>query len=71
MAAAAAEESESETARILDACERKDIDELRDLAIAPGGFLSDPLRSRACKYLLGLRLPIYISPGEHLTVSRS
>lgn len=39
----------SESARILDACERKDIDELRDMAIAPGGFLSDPLRSRACK----------------------
>ncbi|KAI1192221.1 rab-GTPase-TBC domain-containing protein [Nemania serpens] len=53
MAAAAAEESESETARILDACERKDIDELRDLAIAPGGFLSDPLRSRAWPILLG------------------
>jgi hypothetical protein len=35
--------------RVLDACERKDIDELRSIAIAPGGFLSDDLRSRACK----------------------
>ncbi|KAI0469431.1 rab-GTPase-TBC domain-containing protein [Xylaria cf. heliscus] len=40
-------------ARIIDACERKDIDELRDIAIAPGGFLSDHLRSRAWPILLG------------------
>ncbi|KAI1113799.1 rab-GTPase-TBC domain-containing protein [Nemania sp. NC0429] len=46
--------SESErAARILAACERKDIDELRDMAIAPGGFLSDTLRSRAWPILLG------------------
>ncbi|KAI3338790.1 rab-GTPase-TBC domain-containing protein [Ustulina deusta] len=45
--------SELERARILDACERKDIDGLRDIAIAPGGFLSDQLRSRAWPILLG------------------
>ncbi|KAI3317449.1 rab-GTPase-TBC domain-containing protein [Xylariaceae sp. AK1471] len=39
--------------RILDACERKDIDELRTIAIAPGGFLLDDLRSRAWPVLLG------------------
>ncbi|KAI0537694.1 rab-GTPase-TBC domain-containing protein [Xylaria digitata] len=45
--------SEVEIARILDACERKDIDKLKDIAIAPGGFLSDHLRSRAWPILLG------------------
>ncbi|KAI1168233.1 rab-GTPase-TBC domain-containing protein [Nemania serpens] len=45
--------NKSERARILDACERKDVDELRAIAIAPGGFLSDPLRSRAWPILLG------------------
>ncbi|TRX96911.1 hypothetical protein FHL15_002217 [Xylaria flabelliformis] len=39
--------------RIIDACKRKDIDELRDIAIASGGFLSDHLRSRAWPILLG------------------
>ncbi|KAH8158267.1 hypothetical protein CIB48_g9987 [Xylaria polymorpha] len=42
-----------EEARIIDACERKDIDELRDIATTPGGFLSDHLRSRAWPILLG------------------
>ncbi|KAI8628269.1 rab-GTPase-TBC domain-containing protein [Xylariaceae sp. FL1651] len=41
-------------ARILDACEKRDINELRDIAITPGGFLSDDLRSRAWPVLLGL-----------------
>ncbi|KAI2625198.1 rab-GTPase-TBC domain-containing protein [Xylaria nigripes] len=41
-------------ARILAACEKGDIKELRDIAIAPGGFLSDHLRSRAWPTLLGL-----------------
>ncbi|KAI8946190.1 rab-GTPase-TBC domain-containing protein [Xylaria longipes] len=45
--------TESKEGRIIDACERKDIDELGDLAIAPGGFLSDHLRSRAWPILLG------------------
>ncbi|GAP82948.2 putative GTPase-activating protein gyp10 protein [Rosellinia necatrix] len=40
-------------ARILAACERKDLDELRDIAVAPGGFQSDYLRSRAWPVLLG------------------
>ncbi|KAI0100844.1 rab-GTPase-TBC domain-containing protein [Nemania sp. FL0031] len=40
-------------ARILKACEKKDLDALRDIAIAPGGFLSDHLRSRAWPILLG------------------
>ncbi|KAI0459572.1 rab-GTPase-TBC domain-containing protein [Xylaria acuta] len=43
----------SEETCIIDACERKDIDELRDIAIAPGGFLSDHLRSRTWLVLLG------------------
>ncbi|KAI0431666.1 rab-GTPase-TBC domain-containing protein [Xylaria sp. FL1042] len=45
--------SELEKTRILDACEKKDIEELRTIAIAPGGFLSDQLRSRAWPILLG------------------
>ncbi|KAI1436656.1 rab-GTPase-TBC domain-containing protein [Xylaria sp. CBS 124048] len=46
--------SQPEAARIVDACERGDIDELRDIALAPGGFLSDHLRSRAWPVLLGI-----------------
>ncbi|KAI0165678.1 rab-GTPase-TBC domain-containing protein [Xylariaceae sp. FL1272] len=38
---------------IIDACERADIDELRHIAITPGGFLSDELRSQAWPILLG------------------
>jgi hypothetical protein len=38
-----------ERARILRACENRDIDELRAIAIGPGGFLTDQLRSEACK----------------------
>ncbi|KAJ2981687.1 hypothetical protein NUW58_g6625 [Xylaria curta] len=38
---------------ILDACERRDVDELAAIAIAPGGFLSDRLRSQAWPILLG------------------
>lgn len=34
---------------ILDACQRRDLDALRDLAISDGGFLSDTLRQRACE----------------------
>ncbi|GAW18638.1 hypothetical protein ANO14919_081190 [Xylariales sp. No.14919] len=45
--------SERGKARILDACKNQNIDELRDIAIAPGGFLSDHLRSRAWPILLG------------------
>ncbi|KAI1422291.1 rab-GTPase-TBC domain-containing protein [Xylaria sp. FL1777] len=45
--------SELGKARILDACERRDIEELRVIAIEPGGFLSDQLRSRAWPILLG------------------
>ncbi|KAI1825911.1 rab-GTPase-TBC domain-containing protein [Xylaria intraflava] len=46
--------TKAEEARIVDACEKGDIDELRDIALAPGGFLSDHLRSRAWPTLLGL-----------------
>ncbi|KAI1127183.1 rab-GTPase-TBC domain-containing protein [Nemania abortiva] len=45
--------SKREKARILDACKRKDVDALRDIAIASGGFLSDHLRSKAWPVLLG------------------
>lgn len=34
---------------ILDACQRRDLDALRDLAISEGGFLSDSLRQRTCE----------------------
>ncbi|KAI0161770.1 rab-GTPase-TBC domain-containing protein [Hypoxylon sp. FL1284] len=43
-------------ARILDACRRKDIDDLQVLAISPGGFLSDAIRSQAWPILLGCRV---------------
>ncbi|KAJ8127394.1 hypothetical protein O1611_g6243 [Lasiodiplodia mahajangana] len=39
--------------RILNACEKKDVEALRDIAITPGGFLSDYLRSLAWPILLG------------------
>ncbi|KAI1297965.1 rab-GTPase-TBC domain-containing protein [Xylaria venustula] len=45
--------SEAEKVRILDACERKDVEELRTIAISPGGFLSDQIRSQAWPILLG------------------
>lgn len=38
-----------EQARISSACDARDVEELRALAIAPGGFLSDQLRAQACK----------------------
>ncbi|KAI0549722.1 rab-GTPase-TBC domain-containing protein [Xylaria curta] len=45
--------TKSKEDRIIDACKRKDIDELRDIAIESGGFLSDHLRSQAWPILLG------------------
>lgn len=36
-------------ARILDACERRDIEDLQALAQSSGGFLTDELRRQACK----------------------
>ncbi|KAI0185645.1 GTPase-activating protein gyp10 [Xylaria flabelliformis] len=45
--------TKSKEDRIIDACKRRDIDELRDIAVASGGFLSDQLRSRAWPILLG------------------
>jgi TBC1 domain family member 20 len=41
--------TDSRRTRILEACEKKDIDELRIIAITSSGFLSDDLRSKACK----------------------
>ncbi|XXG99281.1 eukaryotic translation initiation factor 5B [Hypoxylon texense] len=43
-------------ARILDACRRRDIDDLQVLAISNGGFLSDTIRSQAWPILLGCRV---------------
>ncbi|KAI0478995.1 rab-GTPase-TBC domain-containing protein [Xylariaceae sp. FL0804] len=40
-------------ARILAACDQRDVDGLQALAIEPGGFLSDELRTRAWPVLLG------------------
>lgn len=48
-------------AHILDACERKDINKLRGIAITPGGFLSDQLRSRAWPVLLGFEADITLN----------
>ncbi len=47
------EEEELQAARqktkdILDACKWRDLDRLRTLADAPGGFLTDELRREAC-----------------------
>jgi hypothetical protein len=36
-------------AKILDACEWKDADTLRSLAISDGGLISDGLRRQACQ----------------------
>jgi len=41
--------TDAKRTRILEACEKKDTDELRTIAITSGGFLSDDLRSKACK----------------------
>ncbi|KAI0404584.1 rab-GTPase-TBC domain-containing protein [Xylaria palmicola] len=46
-------ESKMAGGRILAACERKDISELKAIAISPGGFVSDHLRSQAWPILLG------------------
>ncbi|KAJ3567769.1 hypothetical protein NPX13_g6656 [Xylaria arbuscula] len=46
--------SELEKARISNACETQDVEELRAIAIAPGGFLSDEHRTQAWPILLGL-----------------
>lgn len=35
--------------RILDACKRRDIDDLQSLAISRGGFLTDAIRCQACE----------------------
>lgn len=44
-----AELSHAKALVILDACKRGDIDDLKDLAISTGGFLSDAIRRQACK----------------------
>ncbi|KAH9908605.1 rab-GTPase-TBC domain-containing protein [Xylariomycetidae sp. FL2044] len=46
-------EKQQPQARILDACRRRDIDLLREIAISPGGFLSDANRCQAWPVLLG------------------
>ncbi|ROW05668.1 hypothetical protein VMCG_05271 [Cytospora schulzeri] len=40
--------------KILDACRRRDIEELQSLAESPGGFLTDGLRQQAWPVLLGV-----------------
>ncbi|KAI1339510.1 rab-GTPase-TBC domain-containing protein [Xylariaceae sp. FL0016] len=40
-------------ARILEACERRDLDHLKDLAVSSGGLMDDELRSQAWPILLG------------------
>ncbi|KAI0198949.1 rab-GTPase-TBC domain-containing protein [Astrocystis sublimbata] len=51
-------------ARIMTACEKGDLDELRAIAIAPGGFHSDHLRNQAWPILLGSEGPETISNGH-------
>ena len=43
-----AEAARQKTRDILDACEEKDLDRLRTLAEAKGGFMTDELRRKAC-----------------------
>jgi TBC1 domain family member 20 len=40
------------TDRIVDACNKQDFAALRALAESRGGFLTDTLRQRACKFAL-------------------
>ncbi|KAI1476316.1 rab-GTPase-TBC domain-containing protein [Daldinia eschscholtzii] len=42
--------------RILDACKRRDIDDLQALAISTGGFLTDAIRCQAWPILLGVHI---------------
>ncbi|KAI1800504.1 rab-GTPase-TBC domain-containing protein [Daldinia bambusicola] len=42
--------------RILDACKRRDIDDLQALAISRGGFLTDAIRCQAWPILLGVHV---------------
>lgn len=54
---------------ILDACQRRDLDALRDLAISEGGFLSDSLRQRACESTgggIGMGLLLCLQPTNLL-----
>ncbi|KAI0394365.1 rab-GTPase-TBC domain-containing protein [Xylariaceae sp. FL0594] len=53
--------TDSKRAHILDACGRKDIDELRTIAITSGGFLTDDLRSKAWPLLLGFDTVDYVT----------
>lgn len=51
--------------KILEACRRRDIEELQSLAESPGGFLTDGLRQQACelKLFYVCQLPIRITRG--------
>lgn len=40
---------QAQESRILDACRRRDIDDLQVLAVSRGGFLSDAIRRQACE----------------------
>lgn len=44
---------QAQESRILDACRRRDIDDLQVLAVSRGGFLSDAIRRQAWPVLLG------------------
>ncbi|KAI1272568.1 rab-GTPase-TBC domain-containing protein [Xylaria sp. FL0933] len=61
--------SEVNKTRILEACKRKDIEELRTLAIAPGGFLSDQLRSQAWPILLGFDADVTSDSSSEISSS--
>lgn len=59
---------------ILDACRRRDIEELQALAMSPGGFLTDELRQQACELCVFIQSPMacptefprtfHVSPGR-------
>ncbi|KAI2473108.1 hypothetical protein F4781DRAFT_427871 [Annulohypoxylon bovei var. microspora] len=46
----------TQESRILDACRRRDIDDLQVLAVSRGGFLSDAIRRQAWPVLLGFHV---------------
>ncbi|KAI1107046.1 hypothetical protein F4804DRAFT_258435 [Jackrogersella minutella] len=49
----------AQQSRILDACRRRDIDDLQVLAIGRGGFISDAIRRQAWPVLLGFHVDAY------------
>ena len=49
--------------KILDACRRRDIEELQSLAESPGGFMTDGLRQQACELRFGYSCRLHLRHG--------